>query len=158
MDSDELRVFLSDRFWSKIGSIDDCWLWVGSRNTQGYGQMWYKGGRVVVHRLAYRALVGEIPEGLVIDHLCRVRNCVNPDHLEVVTSRENTLRGNAPSAQCAKRKACLQGHPYSLYVGTKESYRYCKVCQRQRAILRWQRDKKLRGAQLTNQSKAKETK
>ena len=70
-----------------------CWLWTAHENGLGYGQFYYKGKPRGAHRVSYQLYVGEIPEGLVLDHLCRVTNCVNPDHLEPVTQKENLMRG-----------------------------------------------------------------
>lgn len=85
------------RFWSKVDKrgADDCWLWTGALTT-GYGRFHVAVGvpLVLAHRFAYEALVGRIPRGLDLDHLCRVRACVNPAHLEPVTRRNNLMRGN----------------------------------------------------------------
>jgi hypothetical protein len=88
-----IRGDLGARLWSQVTKTDACWLWTGYLNHQGYGTLW--DGEMVAgaHRVAYRLEVGAIPEDLVLDHLCRVRNCVNPAHLEPVTSAENTRRG-----------------------------------------------------------------
>lgn len=89
-----------ERFWSKVDQSGDCWLWQGYKSGGGYGQLWYKdeGGRKrtrMAHRFVYEVLVGPIPVGLTLDHLCFVRNCVRPDHLEPVTREENTRRARA---------------------------------------------------------------
>lgn len=84
-----------ERFWSYVDrskTEDGCWLWNGHRESNGYGRFRHDGRRSGAHRFAYEAEVGPIPDGLTIDHLCRVRHCVNPAHLEAVTSRENTRR------------------------------------------------------------------
>lgn len=81
------------RFWSKVEKTDTCWLWRGFTTKKGYGHFALGRGYKQAHRHSYELLVGKIPSHLQIDHLCRVRNCVNPDHLEPVTSRENALRG-----------------------------------------------------------------
>lgn len=88
-----------ERFISKV-SIDaesTCWLWIGATDRDGYGKLGFGGKSFQAHRWGYQSLVEPIRDGLVLDHLCRVRNCVNPDHLEPVTARINALRSN----QCA---------------------------------------------------------
>lgn len=86
-----------------------CVVWVGSTNSRGYGLV-SVGGRIeLAHRVAYEAAHGPIPVGAVIDHLCRVRNCVKPEHLEVVTTAENNRRGRA-SAALAPGAFCINGH------------------------------------------------
>ena len=89
---------ISARFWAKVDKTETCWLWTGGQSA-GYGRFGFKGRpNLGAHRFAYELLVGPIPPGLDLDHLCRVRNCVNPDHLEPVTRRENLLlRGGGPS-------------------------------------------------------------
>ncbi len=110
------RVSAEDRFWAKI-KVDenDCWLWQGNL-TNGYGKLSVNGKEVQSHRYSYEKYKAKIPVGLVLDHLCRVRNCANPEHLEPVTKGENTRRGNAPAKirQLHRNKThCRQGHPYS---------------------------------------------
>lgn len=94
------------RFWAKV-EVDEsgCWLWTASTN-HGYGHFWVSPdvGKVYAHRYAYELLVGPIPDGLEIDHLCKVRNCVNPEHLEPVTKEENWRRGDAPSAVAVRER------------------------------------------------------
>ena len=83
------------RFWSKVDKTSDCWLWTASTR-YGYGQFRIGGKdsqNLGAHVIAYTWLVGPIPTGKVIDHLCRVRNCVNPAHMEIVTPEENSTRG-----------------------------------------------------------------
>lgn len=112
---------------------DGCWLWTGYVDRDGYGRQ--NEGRLA-HRLMYEALVGPIPEGLTIDHLCRVRHCVNPAHLEPVTLRENVLRGYGLGGNQARRTHCPQGHPYdeeNTYKAPGSRRRYCRACQRTRA-------------------------
>ena len=83
-----------------------CWVWTGAVNNKGYGSTWYDGRWRLVHRIAYEAIVGPIAEGLTVDHLCKVRSCVNTDHMELVSLRENILRGNSLSARYARRTKC----------------------------------------------------
>ncbi len=107
-----LDVRLPDRFWSKAipDPMGGCWLWIGAQLSDGYGQIQQDGKRIRSHRAAYEALVGPIPAGLDLDHLCRVRCCVNPAHLEPVTERENTLRGIGVTAMNAIKTTCSRGH------------------------------------------------
>lgn len=85
-----------DRFWEKVDGSGDCWEWTGTRQTMGYGSFWVLGqGKRLAHRVAYELLVGPIAEGRELDHRCRNRICVNPDHLEPVSHRENVRRGVA---------------------------------------------------------------
>lgn len=86
---------LSERFWSKVEKTDSCWLWRGAAAGGGYGHLLVDGRFVQAHRYAYETLIGPIPEGLELDHLCRVRRCVRPEHLEPVTRGENIRRGYA---------------------------------------------------------------
>lgn len=116
----------------KPGAQDECWLWPGSVTQEGYGMAYVSGKRVAAHRLAYERLVGPIPAGLQLDHLCRARSCVNPGHLEPVTSKENVLRGIGHTAINAKKTHCVNGHQLSgenLRIG-RTGWRACKECQR----------------------------
>lgn len=131
---------VNKRFWAKVEKTDTCWLWRGYVAKHGYGTYTIGPKTWRVHRYAYEQAVGPIPDGMQIDHLCRVRSCVNPDHLEVVTSRENTLRSPIAAAAVAARKThCPAGHPYAgenLYAHPA-GYRICRACKRdaQRASL-----------------------
>ena len=114
-----------------------CWNWIGSKDVNGYGMARYEGGTRSrrAHRVVYETLVGPVPEGLVLDHLCRNRGCVNPAHLDPVTQQINTLRGIGPTAKNAVKTHCSNGHPYegeNLSMGTKGGMpiRRCKACQR----------------------------
>lgn len=83
------------RFMGKVEKTETCWLWRGAINPGGYGRIGEGSMVLQAHRVAYKLLVGPIPEGLHIDHLCGVRHCVRPDHLEAVTQAENNRRANA---------------------------------------------------------------
>ena len=103
---------LPDRFWSKVRVAETgCWEWQGHLPKDGYGRLYWRSAHRLAHRVAYSVLVGPIPASLQIDHLCRNHRCVNPAHLEVVTSRVNTLRGTSPSAVNATKTHCPKGHP-----------------------------------------------
>jgi hypothetical protein len=129
------------RFWSKVNKTPGgCWLWTGNKNPNGYGRICINYTGTLAHRTSYEIFKGEVPEGLVLDHLCRVRNCVNPEHLEIVTDRINILRGTGFSAKNASKTHCPQGHPYDdkntrINLDKKGKYqsRHCKTCNKQRS-------------------------
>ena len=119
----------------------DCHLWMGVRKNNGYGIYygvigWRDAGRYVqryAHRLSYLIHRGPIPDGLDIDHLCRTPACVNPDHLEAVTRRENVLRGDTITARNAAKTDCPQGHAYDgPNTHHRASGRSCRACGRAR--------------------------
>ena len=120
-----------DRMWSRVRKTDACWVWLGCR-VGGYGQMGISDRkRVFVHRLAYAQLVGPIPDGMTLDHLCRNRSCVRPDHLEAVTQRTNVLRGVGRSAVNARKTACPRGHAYTPEnTRWSRKKRHCRECDR----------------------------
>jgi hypothetical protein len=99
------------RWWLKVAKMPGgCWLWTGAKSTNGYGRIRIGGVQVGAHRVGYEILVGPIAEGMQLDHRCRVRLCVNPGHLEVVTNRENVLRGSSPTATTYWLPTCRRGH------------------------------------------------
>lgn len=116
-----------------------CWLWIGSA-MNGYGRIRLGSkseGTVAAHRVIYEALRGPVPDGLELDHLCRNPSCVNPDHMEPVTHRENTIRGDAMKNGWWHREKthCPQGHPYSpentrFKGGPRRRFRACRACSR----------------------------
>jgi hypothetical protein len=136
-----------ERFFGKIDLRRDprgCWRWTDvTRN--GYGRFQIKGKKVTAHRYSYELIVGAIPEGLDLDHICRVRECVNPEHLEPKTRRQNLLaEGSQSSAAKAARKThCDHGHPLSgdnLYRRRDNNCRQCIKCNtRRKAYYREQR-------------------
>lgn len=103
-----------DRIMASVlrGIGDDHWMWLGAKNADGYGVLSYCYRTHLVHRLTYSWLVSPIPDGLQIDHLCRVRDCVNPAHMEPVTLQVNNARGESVSSQHARKIMCINGHPY----------------------------------------------
>jgi len=122
---------LAERFWPKVRKTDGCWLWIGAK-ANGYGRVAFNGKVAGAHRVSYEMAHGPIPVGLQLDHLCRTRACVRPDHLEAVTCRENLLRGTGLVAVEVAKTHCPQGHPYSgdnlLYSRTKRGG-LCRVCR-----------------------------
>ena len=122
-----------ERFFHYVEFTTTCWLWIGGCNLKGYGVFHYTGGSLA-HRWIYEFCVGPIPEGFTIDHLCRIHNCVLPDHMEPVTGRVNTLRGVGASAKAARATHCPQGHPYSgsNVLVRQTGHRVCRTCNRAR--------------------------
>jgi hypothetical protein len=121
-----------ERFWSKVDASGDCWMWTAASAGKGYGKYsvssngktWYP----LAHRHSYEILVGSIPDGMVLDHLCRNRKCVNPDHLEAVTQKQNVQRGMSGGM----KTHCAEAHEF---VGdntshTKDGWRICLDCRR----------------------------
>lgn len=161
-----------ERFWAKVnrdGPIPEfaphlgpCWLWTASLFASGHPQFHFYGKNGRAHRYAYLTWVGPIPAGKELDHLCHVRHCVRPSHLEAVTRLENILRGDLPGilrARFAAQTHCKNGHeftPENTYV-CKEGRRHCTTCSlarqrrpadRAKATARrkeWRRKRRARG-------------
>ncbi len=119
----------------RIDTSGVCWAWRGSRVGGGYGKAWDRDRKrgIVAHRLVYELLVGAIPAGLQLDHLCRNRGCVRPDHLEPVTGRENIMRGDTPAARNAAKTRCINGHEYTpenTKLNRATGQRKCRICSR----------------------------
>lgn len=139
-----------ERFWSKVNKdgpipqhkpeLGPCWIWRGCGHAKRYGQFSRTGTRekIYAHRYSYELHFGPIPDGLIIDHLCRNHSCVHPDHLEAVTMLENVRRGLAMTVSGARVRArtyCPSGHPYSqenTYIRPGNGHRICRACVRER--------------------------
>lgn len=125
-----------EEFWAnaEIATPDECWLWKG-RQSGGYAYISGSPITKTAHRTAYEIWVGDIPDGYPVDHLCRNTLCVNPFHLEAVTTRENCLRGMGITAQNARKTHCKNGHPFSpenIYWrrdrNGERTWRMCRTC------------------------------
>lgn len=133
---------LFERFMSQVDKSGDCWLWIGRMSPQGYGNTRVDGKSMGVHRLAYELFVGEIPAKAVVDHSCHNsssecsggwgclhRRCVNPDHLEAVTQKENLKRSILTTVG---RTHCKWGHSFADQVQTPlnqlRGQKKCRVC------------------------------
>lgn len=120
------------RFLSKVDKANDCWLWTAALLKTGYGRFKKDGKTKLAHRVSYELLVGPIPDGLTLDHLCRERRCVNPAHLEPVTAKVNVLRGETITAHNARKEQCIRGHLLrgdNLFV-RRDGHRLCRHCKR----------------------------
>lgn len=111
-----------------------CWVWIGSLRPNGYG-IFYFNGKLTAHRVSYEVFNGPIPDGLVVNHKCRNRRCVNPDHLNTITDKENVLNGVGISVVNAKKTHCKYGHPFNkknTYIKS-DGARACVPCGLTRA-------------------------
>lgn len=126
------------RFWAKVTpALDDsgCLLWTGCSGGQGYGWLRIGGRSYPSHRLSFEHYVGRIQDGMVLDHLCRNRLCINWLHLEPVNRGENVMRGEGFAPENAAKTQCPQGHPYdeaNTYVNPHTGWRSCRICTRER--------------------------
>lgn len=139
------------RFWKKVKvTPEGCWLWTAGKYSNGYGLFTVSGKpprkNALAHRYAYEHLVGPVPEGMDLDHTCRVRHCVNPAHLEPVTRSENLRRSPLMGRFQSQKTHCPQGHPLSgdnLYEHAgKRQCRQCRLEQKQRKHAKLRRTKK----------------
>jgi hypothetical protein len=125
-----------DRIWARLRHTPDgCWEWTAHLNYKGYGKVSLHGACKSVHRVMYQLLVGPIPDGLDLDHLCRNRACGNPDHLEPVPKRTNILRGQGLAAKNARKTHCKHGHEFTTENTriTPIGHRECRTCAKAHA-------------------------
>jgi hypothetical protein len=122
----------AERFWAKVQKSDSCWLWIGAKSKNGYGNFKARSYvNVPAHRWSYEMARGDIPEGLHLDHLCRTPLCVNPAHLEAVPQGINTLRGNGFSGTNARKTHCVKGHDLARAYVNRDGQRKCRECHAQ---------------------------
>jgi hypothetical protein len=142
------------RFWSKVNKTDDCWLWIGTRHHTGYGAFSIRYDSFRAHRVSYMLVNGDIPYGLVLDHLCRNKLCVKPSHLQAVTDRTNNERGLSPASENMRKVYCCRGH--SLSLPNKYGKRQCLTCRRNAIKKRyWINPSKFRKRALESYHKCK---
>ena len=127
-----------ERFWDKVDITNSCWNWEALCNKDGYGRINSNGTMLLAHRYIYEILENHIPIGLELDHLCRNRKCVNPNHLDIVTKKENWSRGNSQSAKQSRQTHCKNGHEYSKHgIYLQNGHRRCIPCKKKYDRLRW---------------------
>lgn len=125
---------------------EGCWEWSAGRSKDGYGLVWWEGKMHLVHRILYEGLVGPIPDGLELDHLCRNHACANPDHLQPVTHQVNCARGEVGLSTGRRNRAkthCPKGHEYigeNLYINPA-GQRQCRTCMRERDRRRYHKSR-----------------
>ena len=141
---------LINRFWDKVDVTDSCWLWTAHKNGYGYGTFRYNNKTGLAHRFSYELFEGNIINNLQLDHLCRVRHCVNPAHLQMVTLQENIKRGNTghhtnqlrgKDHPSSKKTHCPQGHEYdekNTYMDNRNT-RNCRICISERGRKQYRR-------------------
>ncbi len=132
---------LAERFVDKVeepsDAHNDCWVWKGSKGGSGYGQIWVDGKHVTAHRISHELFIGPIPEGHAVDHLCRNRACVRPDHLQALDHYTNWSQWNL------EKTHCINGHPYdgdNLRV-KPSGERRCRICHNANALRGYYRRK-----------------
>lgn len=135
---------LADRFWRYVTPVEGCWIWRGSVGTNGYPRIKAPAGMrptvLAAHRVGYEILVGPIPDGLELDHLCKTPLCVNPAHLEPVTRSENARRLRTNTV--IETGLCHRGHDTRVHGYSppgKPTTRMCRQCKRDRRAAARQR-------------------
>ena len=139
-------------FWERVEKTDTCWNWIGILGRGGYGQTPMQWKTRLAHRVAYEFLIGGIPDGLTLDHLCRNRKCVNPEHLEPVSMRENILRGKGVASLNAKKTQCKNGHVFdekNTCYNVSRNARICRICQ----VMRMRNKRKLLSPEYAGKGK-----
>lgn len=125
----------TERFWAKVNRTDACWLWTASLDPNGYGRFNTGAGgpTLKAHVWSWEQTNGPKTPGMDIDHLCFVRACVRPDHLQQITHRENLMRSDTISARAAAATHCPQGHEYTAentYINPTLGHRLCRICRK----------------------------
>jgi HNH endonuclease len=141
-----------ERIMAKIEMVTEsgCWIWTGANkgSKEPYGRVYFCGRQFSVHKLVYELLKGPVPKGLVLDHLCRVEPCANPDHQEPVTDKVNIYRGHAPGILRMNSLICINGHEWNEDNTRRYEYdngrisRFCRSCERERS------ERRRRGARM----------
>jgi len=132
------------QFWDKVDKTSSCWNYTAYRNELGYGKYTAERNTMYAHRFSYMITKGDIPQDMTLDHLCKNPSCVNPEHLEIVTMKENCLRGDSPPSINSRKTHCPIGHPLigdNLYLHPKENTRECRICRDARNKIYYDKNK-----------------
>jgi hypothetical protein len=117
----------------KVKIVDGCWIWIKSKDEDGYGNAWHEGKKIAAHRLSFKLNVGDIPKGMFVCHTCDTPSCINPEHLFLGTPKDNTKDMiNKGRAKNQNKTHCPRGHEYNeinTRIDTK-GWRKCRVCHR----------------------------
>jgi len=132
------------RFESFYKVVGECFVWQKYLDQDGYGKFFFKRKNRRAHRVSYYLNYGDIPKGMVIDHICKNRKCVNPKHLHLVTKKQNTLENSNSVGAINKRKTvCKFGHPLDKIYGRIKKQRYCSICENEKAKRQYRKWKKI---------------
>lgn len=138
-----------ERFFARVAQIPNgCWLWTGGKSGVGYGQFWFDGRLRPAHRWSYERFVGPVPENLTVHHTCEVKACVNPEHLQPLTQRDNVMASDGPARRNSLKTHCSAGHllvPPNMYKN-KYGWRVCRACHRRWGLEAYARRKKTRSS------------
>lgn len=127
-----MKLTTMGRWYKSYERTKNCWVWTEVIGSNGYGRFWADGKLWLAHRFAFTLSGRLIPDGLVIDHICRNRMCVNPEHLRTLTSKENTLIGEGITAKRLRSPVCAKGHPWkpeTTRINPKTYGRQCEICR-----------------------------
>lgn len=133
-----------ERFDSKCIKEGDCHLWQGPLDRDGYGTFYFRRKNRRAHRVAWFFTFGDIKKGFVVNHICKKRNCVNPQHLQVISTTENALLDSTSIAAINARKThCKQGHPFDRKYGKQRYCSQCSASKKKRLVAKWKTENTL---------------